>query len=180
MESFYITIEQMFDGYNHSIIQKKSYFNKPGLMISLMGVISFVMAPYLSHLNEAAYASAILLGLALCFWGFIKVLSGRKSYTYVPSMSKIKIRELNFHRDKIIELENILKEERFSSLKEMLCKIDNGVKLVVAISADGEYSAYQVMKFIPYEYKTHSSVIELTGDRSKNFIDQISDILKTT
>lgn len=173
METNFITIEQLFDGYDHSIITKRTFLPIQGFVMTLIGVALFSIMPFLTEGNDTIFAAIMMLGLALCIWGLLNLFIGKMFYIYLPTMSKIHFREYYFEQNNLVELKKIIDKREFNKLSTIVCKFDKGIKLRIGYCKDRTYSVAQICKFVPYEYKTYQKVHEFQKEDSENLVSQI-------
>lgn len=163
----------MFDGYDHSIISKRTFLPLQGFVLTLLGVLFFSVEPFIIHSNKTLFASVLMIALGLSIWGIIKLFIGNKSFVYLPTMSKIYFKEINFEHDKLSEIENNLLHGKYEFILKDSCSMDKGLKLSIAYSKDKEYAAFQIQKYIPFEYRPHSKIKELFNKDSNQLLNQV-------
>ena len=135
-------------------------------------------------LVSAAVVSVIfsqsILGTLLLLTGIIVFAIKAKQEVYKPTGSKIKRGTYYFDKEMISRVENIVKGG-FAEDTSILPLLENGGgKMETIMTADREFIAVQLFRFIPHKFEETTEHICYTGIKAKKLIECIEKSKKLT
>ncbi|EKD32638.1 MAG: hypothetical protein ACD_77C00029G0003 [uncultured bacterium] len=135
-----------------------------------------VLALTISLMSAAAIAiifSQNTIGILLLLTGIIIFAIKGKQEIYKPTGSKIKRGTYYFDKELISKVEDIIKGG-FAEDSAIIPIIENGGgKMETIITADREFIAVQLFRFIPHKFEETTEQICYTGKEAKKLIECI-------
>lgn len=121
----------------------------------------------------AFIGSYTIAGSLLFVSGVLLFVLRGKQEIYIPTGSKIKRETYYFDRELISRVENIVKGG-FAEDTAVLPLIQNGGgKMETIITADKEFIAVQLFRFVPHKFEATTEQIYYTGIKAKKLIECI-------
>ncbi len=143
------------------LVQSKLNIKKIAYTISsLIVCIGIIIISNKLELERIVYAMCASIGYIGAIVSLIQCFN-IKYIIYKPTGSLLINKDYEFSSDKLETITTLIQEKDFSQLeKNMNSKTPNGygMKIHLAYSLDKEFAAYQIYKYVPYQYETYSEV----------------------
>lgn len=169
-----ISIEQLFDSENSSIVKTKSSMALSILLI-VLGIISFVISSQTTEMvNSIIPPLFIIMGIIFTAWGVLSLLFRKTLYKSADSKEKIKFDELLFDVKERDRLVRITTNGNMEELKNLKSATGDALKLRVAMAPSGDVCYTQVVTYVPFEFVNATEPYK----KSKSDAQVINNLLK--
>lgn len=134
-----------------------------------------VLALAISMFSAAIVAFVLsygIIGSIMLILGVLLLAIKAKNEVYEPTGSIVKREVCYFDKESLQKVESIVRSALANG--DILPLLENGSgKMEVIRTADKEFIAVQMYKFIPYKFEEHAEQICHTGIQAKNLIECI-------
>ena len=96
-------------------------------------------------------------------------------YYHSPSQMPVKKKEYYFSDD-LKDVQAILEQHKFNSLKGLHCKTLSPVEMVVVGTKDGQYAAVQLFHYVPYTFEPVSEIMVFNGSDAAALLDNLKEV----
>lgn len=96
-------------------------------------------------------------------------------YYHSPSLMPVKKKEYYFSDD-LKDVQTILEQHKFNSLKGLHCKTLSPVEMVVVGTKDGKFAATQLFHYVPYEFKPVSEIMVFNGSDATALLEILKEL----
>jgi len=167
-----LTIEESFDSLYKNEIVKSKQSPLVGTLLIVVGLILVLVSVSIKSLEGTSMLYLlIMIGSIFAIVGIFVLLFRKTYYISVQTRKKLKPYEIYFdpkERDKLVR---IMQNKNLNELKSLKLAIQDGLKLRVFTTPDGEACFSQVVTFIPYEYVNVTPVMKHTPEEAKILIE---------
>ncbi|MCQ2237385.1 MAG: hypothetical protein MJZ18_10375, partial [Bacteroidales bacterium] len=75
--------------------------------------------------------------------------------------------EIYFSNPSIIEVTRMIEAKNAEGLRKAINNCDNGLRMNVVVSEDGNIRRYRMYKYEPFEYKPEGAIVEIDAETAK-------------
>ncbi|MCK9304289.1 MAG: hypothetical protein PHP30_07690 [Bacteroidales bacterium] len=143
----------------HPLIIKK--FNIKLIAISAIVAAAGIVALFLSY---------TLIGSALLIISLIIYFFKSTNMVYSPSGSYIKTESLYFDKEFLETLKNIIAKEITDETAPFKLSDNGSGRVDIVYSADKEFAAYRLFRFVPHSYEPATDMVSCTGNEAHKLL----------
>lgn len=159
-----MSIQTIFISSHPDIAKRLSIVGMFLSALMLMGGIFFFVLTFELQEHSSAVSMALMVtGTGFFLWGVFRLFWKTKQTIYLPTGSEVKERSVFFDLKDMEQLTQMVNTGDFSVGSNIRRAVSGNVRMDLILSADRQFAAVQLFRFVPYTYQPVTSVRYFTG-----------------
>lgn len=139
------------------------------VVLCLMGLGAFIASPLTNEISSTLVMVLLTVGTVLILLAVYRLFWKSKEWVYVPTGSVTREGSRFFDDRSLDALLGLLEKKNRAGEAGVSTKENGTIRMDYVLSADKQFAAVQLFRYVPYTFEIASSVYGFTGKDAESF-----------